>query len=162
MIRNAKLDDASAIATIYNYYIENTAITFEETPVTSTGIQQRIDAVQSLHLPWLVVEEGSTVVGYAYATQWKARSAYRFTVEVTVYIASHAQGKGYGKALYAELFKLLKLTDVRSAIGVITLPNTESVALHEKVGMQKVAHFENVGFKFEEWLDVGYWQVQFF
>ncbi len=162
MIRNVKQDDINVIANIYNYYIEKTAITFEEALVTSKDIQQRIDTVESLNLPWLVIEEDSEVAGYAYATQWKARSAYRFTVEVTVYIAPHAQGKGYGRALYSELFKQLTLADVRSAIGVITLPNHASVALHEKLGMQKVAHFENVGFKFGEWLDVGYWQIQFF
>ncbi|MCW8108310.1 GNAT family N-acetyltransferase [Alteromonas ponticola] len=159
-IRKISAPDIAKITDIYNYYVENTVFTFEERPVSKTAIQQRVDRVSSLKLPWLVLESEFQVMGYAYATQWKARSAYRFTVEVTIYLSPDQQGKGYGKALYQELFRQLSSTATRSCIAVITLPNEASISLHEKMGMRKVAHFEGVGFKFGSWQDVGYWQAQ--
>lgn len=159
MIRDANKGDSDAIADIYNYYIENTSITFEETPVLSSQMQQRIDDVQGSNLPWLVVLDNEIIVGYAYATKWKDRSAYRFSVEVTVYLADQMRGRGLGKKLYEALFLRLKEHGILTVIGGIALPNPSSVALHEKMGMKKVAHFEKVGFKFNEWRDVGYWQL---
>src|SRR4029450_10891594 len=108
--------------------------------------------------PCLVAESGAGVVGYAYATKWKARSAYRFSVETTVYLAAGLGRRGLGSRLYEELFRVLKEKGVHAAIGGIALPNDASVALHEKFGMRKVAHFEQVGFKFGKWVDVAYWE----
>ncbi|NMH61284.1 GNAT family N-acetyltransferase [Alteromonas ponticola] len=159
-IRNVSATDVTAVTRIYNEYIQKTAITFEELPVSVAEMQQRIDAVSTLSLPWLVLHNDDDVIGYAYAAPWKTRSAYRFTAEVTIYLAPDMHGNGYGKLLYEALFKQLCSTEIRSCISVITLPNAASVALHEKMGMQKVAHFAQVGFKFGEWLDVGYWQIQ--
>jgi len=159
MIRDANQGDSDAIADIYNYYIENTSITFEETPVLGSQMQQRIDDVQGSNLPWLVVLDNEIIVGYAYATKWKDRSAYRFSVEITVYLAHQMRGRGLGKKLYEALFFRLREHVIHTVIGGITLPNPSSVSLHEKVGMKKVAHFEKVGFKFNEWRDVGYWQL---
>lgn len=159
MIRDANKGDSDAIADIYNYYIENTSITFEETPVLGSQMQQRIEDVQECSLPWLVVLDNEIIVGYAYATKWKDRSAYRFSVEVTVYLANQMRGRGLGKKLYEALFLRLKEHGIHTVIGGIALPNPSSVALHEKMGMKKVAHFEKVGFKFNEWWDVGYWQL---
>jgi len=114
--------------------------------------------VTASSLPWLVAEQAGGIVGYACATKWKARSAYRFSVETTVYLADGLAKQGLGSRLYDELFRLLKAQGIHAAIGGIALPNDASVALHEKFGMRKVAHFEQVGFKFGKWVDVGYWE----
>ncbi len=159
MIRSVEQQDAKAITGIYNYYIANTVITFEEELIGTNDINNRIKAVKKAKLPWLVAEnEAGQVVGYAYATKWRDRFSYRFSVEVTVYLSPEHGGKGFGTLLYKELFKQLKENNIHSVIGGITLPNAASVAIHEKLGMKKVAHFEDVGYKFEQWLDVGYWQ----
>lgn len=159
VIRPATVDDADAIACIYNDYVLNTVITFEEDEISSQQMAERIDEVNSASLPWLVAEQSGRVVGYAYATKWKARSAYRFSVESTVYLEQSVVGQRIGHKLYAALFVLLKEKDVHVVVGCITLPNPASIALHEKFGFKKVAHFEEVGFKFKRWLNVGYWQV---
>jgi L-amino acid N-acyltransferase YncA len=111
--------------------------------------------------PWIVAESEGRIVGYAYATQWRERRAYRFSVESTVYLASDAIGAGIGSALYASLLDRLQQLDVRCVIGGIALPNSASVALHEKLGFVKVAQFEKVGWKQDRWIDVGYWQKVF-
>ena len=159
MIRSALASDAQAIARIYNDYILNTTITFEEQEVSTQQMAQRIEDVAALFLPWLVVEQAGQVVGYAYASKWKVRSAYRYSVESTVYLARGVRGKGLGTQLYIALFELLKEKGVHVVVSGITLPNPASIALHEKLGLKKIAHFNEIGFKFNEWLDVGYWQV---
>jgi phosphinothricin acetyltransferase len=159
VIRAVKLEDAKAISDIYNHYIANTVITFEEKTVCLQEMCNRMTSVQRANFPWLVVENASgKVVGYAYANKWRDRYSYRFSVEVTVYLAKDQGGKGLGTMLYQELFKQLKAKNIHSVIGGITLPNPASVAVHEKFGLKKVAHFVEVGFKFGQWLDVGYWQ----
>ena len=158
MIRNAELDDAKFIAEIYNYYIQNTIVTFEEELVTASSVSERIGELKALNLPWLVAEDKGEVVGYAYASKWGGRCAYRHSVEATVYLNHNLQSKGWGTKLYSALFETLKERSVHVVIGGISLPNDASVALHEKFGMEKVAHFKEVGFKFGEWVDVGYWQ----
>ena len=156
--RPANLDDAAAIAAIYNHYVAKTVVTFEEEPVGADEMRRRMDEVSAAALPWLVAESDSRIVGYAYATKWKTRSAYRFSVETTVYLADGLGKRGLGSRLYEELFRLLKEKGIHAAIGGIALPNDASVALHEKFGMRKVAHFDAVGFKFGQWVDVGYWE----
>lgn len=158
MIRGAVEADAEAIADIYNYYITDTIVTFEEEPVTEAEIARRINQVQGAGLPWLVAEEDGQILGYAYATPWKERIGYRFSVETTVYLDKDCKGRGIGSQLYSELFKLLEKAGVRSAIGGVALPNDASVALHEKLGMRKVAEFERIGVKFDQWINVAYWQ----
>ena len=159
MIRSASKEDAASIADIYNYYVSDTVITFETQSVTSEDILQRIFKIQSDNLPWLVAEnKQGKVIGYAYASKWRERFAYRFSVEVTVYIAPNYSGNGVGTQLYQALFSELQQDAYHSVIGGITLPNQASIALHEKFGLEKVAHFKEVGYKFEQWLDVGYWQ----
>ena len=158
MVRDATFRDAQAIADIYNHYITNTTVTFEELPVTAAVMRSRIQQAHDLSLPWLVLEQGAMLVGYAYASRLKERSAYRYAVEVSVYLAHDVTRRGYGSALYATLFERLAGAGLHVAIGGITLPNDSSVALHEKFGMKKVAHFTEVGLKFDQWLDVGYWQ----
>lgn len=160
MIRCATADDASEIANIYNYYVANTAVTFEEDPVSIDEMSERIQETLCLGLPWLVAENNGEIQGYAYGSKWKGRCAYRYSVEVTVYLSNLATSQGWGSQLYQQLFKQLKQISVHTAIGGIALPNDASVALHEKFGMKKVAHFEEVGFKFNQWVDVGYWQIK--
>lgn len=158
-IRDAALHDAPAIADIYNPYVLNTTISFEEEAVSSDEIAKRMTQVQQQGLPYLVLETNEEVQGYAYATPWRVRKAYRYSVEVTVYLKADALGQGYGTALYQALFIRLKAMGVHAVIGGITQPNPASVALHEKLGMRQVALFPEVGFKFGAWRDVGYWQL---
>lgn len=159
MIRSANTQDANDIANIYNHYIANTAVTFEEEIVSADDMSRRIQEINSLALPWLVAENNGEIQGYAYASKWKGRYAYRYSVEVTVYLSPLATSKGWGSQLYAQLFKQLRQLSVHAVIGGIALPNEPSIALHEKFGMEKVAHFKQVGFKFKQWVDVGYWQI---
>lgn len=162
-IRPADQADAQAIADIYNHYIANTVVTFEEVPVAPVEMAGRMQGVVSASLPWLVgevVADGKPVlVGYAYATPWKSRSAYRYSVESSVYLAPGLAGAGYGTALYKALLEALKNSSVHSVMGGIALPNVASVALHERLGFRKIAHLQEVGYKSGQWLDVGYWQI---
>jgi phosphinothricin acetyltransferase len=111
--------------------------------------------------PWLVAEEGNVIVGYAYAAPWKARSAYRFSVETTVYVAPNYLGRGIGTALYRELLDALRKLDVHCAVGGIALPNAASIALHENLGFKNIGQFVEIGRKFDRWIDVGYWELIF-
>ena len=159
MIRVAKDSDVNSIVKIYNYYVSETVATFEEEKLLPKDMLARIAKVRSTNLPWIVAEdEENNIIGYAYASQWKERHCYRFSVEVTVYLSPDNISKGVGSQLYEALFSDLKSKSIRVAIGGITLPNPASVALHEKFGMKQVAHFKEVGFKFNQWLDTGYWQ----
>ena len=158
-IRDANKTDASAVAAIYNRYILTTSISFEEAPVPEAEMAQRMADVQAAGLPWLVLEADGAVLGYAYATKWRVRHAYRFSVESSVYLDHEKAGQGYGTALYHALLAKLRASDYHLVIGGIALPNPASVALHEKMGFEKVAHFKEVGYKFGRWVDVGYWQL---
>jgi phosphinothricin acetyltransferase len=159
MIRPVHDKDVDDIVTIYNYYIAETLATFEEQVISSDDMLARIKKVSVNDLPWLVAEDDSgKVVGYAYATKWRERFAYRFSVEITVYLLANQLSQGLGSKLYTALFSELRQRSIHSVIGGITLPNPASIALHEKFGLKQVAHFKEVGFKFEKWLDVGYWQ----
>ena len=161
IIRAASPFDALSMATIYNHYIEHTVVTFEEQSVTAEEIARRVEGVQSSSLPWLVAERGNAVVGYAYASRWHPRSAYRMSVEATVYLDAACARRGIGSALYAEMLPMLQAQGIHVVLGIIALPNEASVALHERFGMRKVTHFSEVGFKFNRWVDVGYWQLIF-
>jgi len=159
LIRFATSDDAASIASLYNHYVENTIITFETDPVSAGEIASRIREVTDAGLPWLIAERHGQVAGYAYATKWKGRCAYRFSVESSVYVGAEHAGQGIGTELYAALLDRLRSGTTHVVIGGIALPNEGSQALHERFGFRKVAHFEQVGFKFERWIDVGYWQL---
>jgi phosphinothricin acetyltransferase len=157
-LRDATSADGDAIARIYNPYIEDSIVTFEEENVDGAEMARRVRDVQRTGLPWIVAEEGGRITGYAYATTWRTRIAYRYCSEVSVYLDRDCTGKGRGTVLYTELFERLGHSGMHVLLGCISLPNEASVALHEKFGMKKVAHFEEVGFKFGRWIDVGYWQ----
>jgi phosphinothricin acetyltransferase len=158
-IREAVPGDAAAIARIYNPYVRETTISFEESEIDAAQMADRMREVAAAGLPWLVAIRGGAIVGYAAAGKWKARAAYRFSVETTVYAAMTERGRGVGRSLYEALFARLRGLGVHAVIGGIALPNEASVALHERMGMRKVAHFEQVGFKFGRWIDVGYWEL---
>lgn len=157
VIRPCTIDDISVICTIYNYYIEHTVITFEETPLSIQQMCERFHSYTKLY-PWLVCEHNGEVVGYAYASKWKERSAYKHTAEVTVYLKHGLLQKGFGSALYTELFAQLKATGCHVLLGCLAIPNEPSARLHERFGFTKIAHFTEVGRKFDRWVDVGYWQ----
>lgn len=158
MVRPVTPADASDIAAIYNHYVENTDATFENDHVTAREMQHRIES-HPASLPWLVSEVVGTVTGYAYAGPWHKRSAYRHTVETTIYVDPGHLRRRVGTHLYGALLAELGGRDLRCAIGVIALPNAASVALHEHLGFAKVGHLEAVGFKFKRWIDVGHWQL---
>jgi L-amino acid N-acyltransferase YncA len=157
-VRPAQPDDAAAIAAIYNHYILTTSVSFEELAVDAAEIARRMAGVEAAGLPYLVAEDTGIVTGYAYATPWRVRPAYRGSVETSVYLATGSHGRGTGTALYRLLLAQLTERGFHLAIGGIAQPNPASVALHEKMGFEKVAHFSEVGRKFGRWIDVGYWQ----
>ncbi len=156
--RNARIEDAPAITEIYNYYIRETIISFEEEPISPEEMASRMSEVLDLGFPWIVAEKNGTVLGYCYGSKWKGRCAYRYTAELTVYLHPEAIGMGLGTKLYQMLFEALRELSIHVIIGGISLPNPASVALHEKMGMTKASHYREVGYKFDQWIDVGYWQ----
>lgn len=158
MIRNVTAADADAIATIYNHYIVNSTCTFEEETVSAQQMAERIEILIDSKMPWLVYEHQGQVIGYCYAKQWNARSAYRFTAESSVYLSPDCPIKGVGSSLYEQLFSRLRDDGIKNVMSVITLPNDQSTRFHHKMGMEQVGHFKQIGFKFDRWLDVGYWQ----
>lgn len=157
MIRDVKLSDAETIADIYSYYIKNSIATFEEDKITKEEIRSRIEIVMPSHT-WLVYEEDGYVRGYAYSSKWKDRKAYRYTAEIAVYIEDGYSGKGIGSYLMKRLVEESEKKNLHKLMGGISLPNDASVALHEKFGFKKCAHFRESGYKFGKWIDVGYWE----
>jgi L-amino acid N-acyltransferase YncA len=160
MIRAATEADAQALVDIYNYYITDTVITFEDIPLNADEFAGRIHKVLEGGYPYLVAEEDGVIVGYAYSSQFRTRVAYRFSTETTVYLKHDLTGKGHGTALYTALLKELRARGFHLAIGGVTLPNPASQRLHEKMGFTKIGHFHEVGFKFDQWLDVGFWELK--
>ena len=158
MIRDITINDAAKICDIYNYYIVNTIVTFEESKVSETEMMLRIEETTK-KLPWIVFEKGEEILGYACASQWKSRCAYKYSLESTVYLKRGAEGDGIGSQLYGQLIDRIRNKNYHAVIGGISLPNTASIALHEKFGFEKIAHFKEVGYKFDKWIDVGYWEL---
>ena len=158
MLRPVRLNDAPSICDIYNHYIQHSPATFEEVPLTPDDMRQRILETTKTY-PWLVCEEDGALLGYCYGRKWRERAAYRHSVEVTVYLDPSALGKGRGTALFDALLAELRARQFHCVIGGVALPNPASIALLEKFGLRKVAHFREIGFKFDQWIDVGYWQL---
>ncbi len=156
-IRDVTLEDAAAIADIYRPVVEETIISFEETPPDVAEIERRIAYVTQGY-PWLVAERAHTVLGYAYGGRFRERAAYRYSVEVTVYVAQAAHRMGVGKALYAALFARLRSEGYHRAFAGISMPNDASVGLHRAVGFEPVGTYLEAGRKFDRWIDVSWWQ----
>ena len=158
-LRAADVGDLAAIAAIYAHYVENTVITFDLEPPSADAWQANWDAAQSGGYPWFVAESDGELLGFASASEFKARRAYRSTVETTIYLREDARGRGIGRSLY-ELALREAARSFHLAVAAITLPNEASVALHERLGFTRVGVFEEVGHKFGEFRDVGWWQLR--
>jgi L-amino acid N-acyltransferase YncA len=158
MLRQCMPSDAAQVCDIYNHYVRETVVTFEESPVLEADMARRISDVTA-QLPWLVWETDGTVTGYAYATSWKTRAAYRHCVESSIYLAPEATGRGLGSRLYAALIAELRHRGLHCVIGGAALPNPASAKLHERLGFEQVAEFRQVGFKFGRWINVAYWEL---
>lgn len=159
MIRDALLSDTPAITNIYNYYVEHSYATMQYEKTEPAFFEKKIDSVRREGHFWLVAEIEEEIIGYAYSGKWNPREGYRQTCEVSIYLSPSIIAKGWGTKLYTELFERLKEKNMKVIIAVIGLPNEGSIALHEKFGMKKVAHFPRMGFKLGKWMDVGYWQI---
>jgi phosphinothricin acetyltransferase len=158
MIRPVQREDARTLGEIYNYYIAHTVVSFEEHMLETRNMEERIQTISASY-PWLVWEEDGDVLGYAYVNTFKERFAYRFSVEDTIYLKHGCEGRGVGKKLLAALLDEVKKMDIHAVVSCITIPNERSVGLHEKFGFAKIAHFREIGFKCNQWLDVGYWEL---
>jgi phosphinothricin acetyltransferase len=156
-MRVALPEDAEAILAIYAPIVRETAISFEVEPPTQVEMHERI-ATTLRRLPWLVCEHQGEVRGYVYASPHRARAAYQWSVDISVYIHATARRTGMGRALYHALLQLLILQGFYQCYAGITLPNPASVGLHEALGFQPVGVYEAVGYKLGEWHDVGWWQ----
>jgi phosphinothricin acetyltransferase len=157
-IRAALATDAPAIAAIYAPFVKDSPVTFETEAPDAELIGSRIRAGGDLY-PWYVAErEDGAVVGYAYATRFRDRAAYRFAVETTVYVDPRAHRQGIGTRLYDRLFETLEAQGFTQAIAAITLPNEASVQLHETAGFRPAGVYRQVGYKLGAWYDVGLWQ----
>lgn len=156
-IRPASRGDAAAVAAIYAPFVTGSIVSFETEPPSAGEIAGRMAAGGGLY-PWLVAEEAGEVVGYAYAAAFRARPAYRFAVETSVYLRRGAEGRGFGRALYEPLLAIAEAQGFTQAIAAITLPNDASVALHERLGFAPAGAYRKVGWKMGRWLDVGLWQ----
>ncbi|MBV8062243.1 MAG: N-acetyltransferase, partial [Nevskia sp.] len=152
-IRLAGPADAAALAAVYAPYVRDTVISFEAEPPDAAEMARRLAAVAA-RLPWLVAEDGSGVLGYAYAGEHRNRAAYRWDVDAAVYLDSRAHRRGIGRALYRVLFALLRAQGYVNAYAGITLPNAASVGLHEALGFVPVGVYRAVGYKFGAWHDV--------
>lgn len=151
--------DAAACAELYAPYVEGGPISFETRPPSAAELAERIERISATH-PWLVAERGGEVVGYAYACPHRQRTAYRWSVDVSVYVAAGHVGEGIGRALYSALFDRLRAQRFRMAYAGITLPNDASVALHEALGFAQVGTMREVGWKLGGWRDVGWFQLE--
>ena len=156
MIRKVNIKDLKDICNIYNYYVQNSISTFEENNISITEMKERL--LES-KLPCLVYENNTSIVGFAYLSKWKSRCSYRNSYESTIYLLQSETKKGIGYKLYKQLIEQSKYLNPHTIIGGISLPNASSVKLHEKLGYTKVANFKEVGYKFNKWIDVGYWQL---
>ena len=159
-IRVARPEDAAAILAIYAPIVRETAMSFEVEPPSQGAMQERI-ATTLRQYPWLVCAQQGDVRGYVYASAHRARAAYQWSVDVTVYIQAQARRTGIGRALYHALFALLLLQGFPQGFAGMTLPNSASVGLHEALGFQPVGLYRAVGYKLGAWHDVGWWQRAF-
>jgi len=158
IIRTATVEDAEPVLDIYNYYIQHSVATFDEQPLSLQQMRQNLFNTLK-NYPWLVCIDDDVLTGYAYATAWKGRCFYHYSLESTVYVREGYTGCGYGLALYQQLIAEIERRGFHSVVAGISLPNDASVVMHEKLGFEKVARFRQIGRKFDQWLDVGYWQL---
>jgi L-amino acid N-acyltransferase YncA len=149
--------DAAACAAIYAPFVRETAVTFEEAAPSPHAFAERIARI-SEHFPYLVATDAEGLAGFAYGGRHRARPAYRWSCETSVYVHERCRGRGVGRALYETLLPALAAHGLWIALAGITLPNAPSVALHERCGFQLVGVYERIGWKAGAWRDVGWWQ----
>jgi phosphinothricin acetyltransferase len=152
-VRTVTLNDVQELLDIYSYYVLNTTITFEYDTPSINEFTQRIQKITQKY-PYLVATLDDEIIGYAYATSYKERAAYDWSVETTVYVKETYQGIGVGKALYTHLEHALKEMNIVNMLACITYPNPKSIEFHTKFGFEQVGHFHKVGYKFNEWRDI--------
>lgn len=158
--RLATVEDASSILEIYAPIIDHTPISFEETAPSVQEMRQRIAKIL-IHYPWIVATDGGgQVLGYVYACAHRERLAYKWSVDVAVYVREGFRGQGLAKSLYQKLFKMLPQQNFYRAYAGITLPNEASVKLHENLGFSYVGTYRGVGYKQGKWRDVGWWELK--
>ncbi len=158
VIRPAQADDGAAVAAVYGPYVRNTPVSFEVEPPTDAAMTERITGTLGTH-PWLIAERQGVVVGFAYAGKHSQRAAYRWTVDVTVYVRDSERRTGVGRQLYQALLATLRLQGFRSAFAEIVLPNPSSVRLHEAMGFKHIGVHNDIGHKLGRWHDIGYWRL---
>jgi L-amino acid N-acyltransferase YncA len=158
LIRMAVAADAGPIQAIYGPVVRETVISFEQEPPSVEEMRRRIAEILT-RLPWLVCDCAGQVAGYAYASPHRARAAYQWSVDTSVYLHPHWRRRGLGRALYVSLFEILRLQGYCNAYAGIALPNPGSVGLHEAVGFRPVGVFREVGYKHGAWHDVGWWHL---
>ncbi|WP_448003935.1 N-acetyltransferase family protein [Agromyces bauzanensis] len=153
-IRDARLPDMPAVREIYNYYVANSTVTFDEDAMTLREWTAKFSYLQKLGMPFVVAESPSgQILGYALVAPWKQKRAYRYTVENSIYLGPAAAGKGLGRALLAELIARAKAAGLKEMIAVIADQGAEaSIALHEKFGFEEIGRMGRVGYKFGRWL----------
>lgn len=158
MIRDVTINDVKQIVDIYNYYVLNSIVTLDLIPFSEQDFEEKIKIISS-QFPFIVYEENNVLLGYAYSNTFRMKPAYNKTVELTIYLKHDELGKQIGKKMYSELLDRLKKQNYHVVIGGLTLPNDASIKLHENFGFEKVAHFKEVGYKFDKWHDVGFWEL---
>lgn len=158
VIRPAQASDGAAVAAVYAPYVRDTPVSFEVEAPTAAVMTERISSTLSTH-PWLVAERHGVVVGFAYAGKHSQRAAYRWTVDVTVYVGDGERRTGVGRRLYQVLLATLRLQGFRSAFAEIVLPNPGSVRLHEAAGFRHIGTHNDIGHKLGRWHDIGYWRL---
>jgi L-amino acid N-acyltransferase YncA len=157
-IRFATPADASAVAEIYGPFCEDSPITFETERPSVGEIESRIRRIVE-RFPWLICENETEIIGYAYAGPHRDRAAYRWCVDVAIYLSGNCRGQGFGTALYTVLFQLLRIQGYFRAYAGITLPNPASIRLHQRLGFEPVGVYKRVGFKANAWHDVSWWAL---
>lgn len=156
-IRRAHAADAAQMVAIYRPFVERTVVSFEVTVPDVAEFADRIATVVQTH-EWLVAESQGAVVGYAYGGKHRAREAYRFSTEVSAYVADGHRGRGIAKQLYERLFERLAALGYCNALAGIALPNEASIAFHTSLGFTQVGIYRGVGFKHDQWHDVAWYE----
>lgn len=158
-IRLATVDDAETICQIYAPIVRDTHISFEQDIPPTREIAKRISKTMQQY-PWLICCINREITGYAYASAFRARRAYQWTAETTVYVHPAYQRRGIARGLYESLMAILRAQGYCNVVGVIALPNSGSIRVHESVGFRRIGILENIGYKAGDWRDTGWWQLQ--
>ena len=159
MIRPIRIEDAAAVAAIYNHYIEHSTATFDTEPLSDRQMLSRLEAIVGRRPGYVSLSEAGEFQGYTYAHPWKEKAAYRYTLETTIYLAPRFVGQGIGRALLSHLVEGCRREGYRSLIACITQVNVASEVLHRKMGFRPVSRFVQVGTKFGRWIDVADYQL---